>query len=154
MLVRLSVPGESPQGGPNPHPAYGDQLQNRGIPDRVPAEGRAIFTYATREVSFADGEKVSLRVPSIAFEDLQFGDLGRDTMISPRIAPAVVGMGLLEAVPEEAILALAKEEEKAGVGGKPNYVWHVRGRSGGARALRLEGQSAELAPADRGRISG
>ena len=30
--------GVTPQGGPNPHPAYGDQLQNRGIPDRVPAE--------------------------------------------------------------------------------------------------------------------
>jgi len=123
MLVRLSIPGATPQGGPNPHPAYGDQLQNRGIPDRVPAEGRAIFTYTTREVSFADGERVTLRVPSIEFKDLQFGELGPDTMVSPRIAPAVVGMGLLEAVPEEAILALAKEEEKAGVGGKPNYVW-------------------------------
>ena len=41
-----------------PHPAYGDQLQNRGIQDRVPAEGQAVFTYTTREVSFADGEKV------------------------------------------------------------------------------------------------
>jgi len=123
MLVRLSVPGATAQGGPNPHPAYGDQLQNRGIPDRVPAEGRAIFTYAAREVSFADGEKVSLRVPTVRFEDLQFGELGSDTMISPRIAPAVVGMGLLEAVPEETILNLAKEEEKLGVAGKPNYVW-------------------------------
>ena len=123
MLVRLSVPGATAQGGPNPHPAYGDQLQNRGIPDRVPAEGRAIFTYAAREVSFADGEKVSLRVPAVRFEDLQFGELGSDTMISPRIAPAVVGMGLLEAVPEETILNLAKEEEKLGVAGKPNYVW-------------------------------
>jgi len=123
MLVRLSIPGETQQGGPNPHPAYGDQLQNRGIPGRVPAEGRAIFNYATREISFADGERVNLRVASIEFKDLQFGELGPDTMISPRIAPAVVGMGLLEAVPEETILALAKEEEKLGVGGKPNYVW-------------------------------
>jgi CxxC motif-containing protein (DUF1111 family) len=123
MLVRLSIPGETTQGGPNPHPAYGDQLQNRGIPDRVPAEGRAIFTYTEREVSFADGEKVTLRVPTIRFEDLQFGELGNDTMISPRIAPAVVGMGLLEAVPEETILKLAKEEETLGVAGKPNYVW-------------------------------
>jgi CxxC motif-containing protein (DUF1111 family) len=123
MLVRLSIPGETQQGGPNPHPVYGDQLQNRGIPDRVPAEGRAIFTYTMREMSFADGEKVNLRVPNVRFEDLQFGELGRDTMISPRIAPAVVGMGLLEAVPEETILNLAKAEEKLGVAGKPNYVW-------------------------------
>ena len=31
--------------------------------DRVPAEGQAIVTYSAREVSFADGEKVNLRVP-------------------------------------------------------------------------------------------
>src|SRR5215471_933392 len=91
LLVRLSIPGEGEHGAPNPHPAYGDQLQNRGIPDRVPAEGRAIVTYTTREVSFPDGEKLSLRVPAVRFEDLHFGELGRDTMISPRIAPAVVG---------------------------------------------------------------
>src|SRR5215470_13973489 len=123
LLVRLSIPGDGEHGAPNPHPAYGDQLQNRGIPDRVPAEGRVIITYTTREVSFPDGEKVTLRVPAVRFEDLQFGELGRDTMISPRIAPAVVGMGLLEAVPEAAILELAKQEEKSGLGGKPNYVW-------------------------------
>ncbi|HZP93526.1 MAG TPA: di-heme oxidoredictase family protein [Burkholderiales bacterium] len=123
MLIRLSVPGETPHGEPRPHPAYGDQLQNRGIAGRVPAEGRAIFHYETRQVVFADGEKVTLRAPRIEFRDLQFGDLGKDIMISPRIAPAMVGMGLLEAVPEEAILGLAREQEKSGVHGRPNYVW-------------------------------
>ena len=59
LLVRLSIPGTTKEGGPNPHPAYGDQLQNRGMRDSVPAEGRAIVTYSAREVSFADGEKVN-----------------------------------------------------------------------------------------------
>src|SRR5882672_7235660 len=36
MLVRLSIPGAGPHGGPNPHPVYGDQLQNEGILGRVP----------------------------------------------------------------------------------------------------------------------
>ena len=123
MLVRLSVPGQGPHGEPRPHPAYGDQLQNRGIPGRVPAEGQAIFSYAAREVSFADGESVSLRVPKIEFAAPQFGELGADIMVSPRIAPAMVGLGLLEAVPEQAVLAIAREQEKLGVSGKPNYVW-------------------------------
>jgi CxxC motif-containing protein (DUF1111 family) len=123
MLVRLSLPGQGPHGEPRPHPAYGDQLQNRGIPGRVPAEGRAIFSYTEREISFSDGESVTLRVPKIEFEGLQFGELGADIMISPRIAPAMVGLGLLEAVPEQSILAIAKEQEKLGVSGKPNYVW-------------------------------
>jgi CxxC motif-containing protein (DUF1111 family) len=122
MLVRLSVPGQGPHGEPRPHPAYGDQLQNRGIPGRVPAEGQAVFNYAVREVGFADGETVTLRVPKIEFAALQFGELGADIMISPRIAPAMVGLGLLEAVPEQAILAIAREQEKLGVSGKPNYV--------------------------------
>ena len=123
MLVRLSLPGQGPHGEPRPHPAYGDQLQNRGIPGRVPAEGQAILSYAAREVSFADGETLNLRLPKIEFAALQFGELGADIMISPRIAPAMVGLGLLEAVPEKAILAIAREQEKLGVSGKPNYVW-------------------------------
>jgi len=123
MLVRLSVSGQGPHGEPRPHPAYGDQLQNRGIPGRVPAEGRAILSYAEREVRFADGETVKLRMPKIEFASLQFGDLGGDILVSPRIAPAMVGLGLLEAVPAEAILAIAGEQEKLGVSGKPNYVW-------------------------------
>ena len=40
LLVRLSDPGQTKEGAPNPHPVYGDQLQNRGIHDRVPAEGK------------------------------------------------------------------------------------------------------------------
>ena len=48
-----------------------------------------------------------LRVPKFEFEDLRFGELGADTMISPRIAPAMIGLGLLEAVPEQAILQIA-----------------------------------------------
>ena len=121
MLVRLSVPGETREGGPLPHPAYGDQLQNRGIRDRVPAEGQAVFTYTAREVSFADGEesRCACRIepgPGVR-------ELGKDTMISPRAAPAMVGMGLLEAVPEETILRIAKEQEQLAMAGKPNYVW-------------------------------
>ena len=123
MLVRLSIAGADARGGPNPHPAYGEQLQNRGVKDRVPAEGEAIFNYEAREVSFADGEKLSLRVAKISFKDLQFGEVGNDVMISPRIAQAMVGIGFLEAVPEENLLAIARQQEKLGVAGKPNYVW-------------------------------
>ena len=124
-LVRLSVPGRSKEGGPLPHPHYGEQLQNRGIEGRVPAEGRAVFRYREKEVQFSDGEKLSLRAPEIEFRDLQFGELGSDTLISVRIAQQVVGLGLLEAVPEAVILDIAKAQEKLGLAGRPNYVWDV-----------------------------
>jgi CxxC motif-containing protein (DUF1111 family) len=122
MLVRLSIPGQTADGAPLPHPAYGDQLQNRGVLDRVPAEGQALFGYDSREVTVTDGERVRLRVPRVEFVALQFGELGKDTLFSPRIAPAMVGLGLLEAVPEETILRIAAEQPKQGVSGRPNYV--------------------------------
>ena len=123
MLVRLSVPGQSAQGGPKPHPNYGDQLNDKGIPGRVPAEGQALVSYEPREVVLADGEKLILRKPGIRFKDLQFGELGPDVMLSPRVAPPVFGLGLLEAVPEKTILAIAEQQKRDGMSGKPNYVW-------------------------------
>src|SRR5690606_38183629 len=44
MLMRLSIPGTAADGGPNPHPAYGSQLNDRAIRG-VPAEGRATILY-------------------------------------------------------------------------------------------------------------
>jgi CxxC motif-containing protein (DUF1111 family) len=127
VLVRLSIPGaDEKTGAPKPHPNYGDQLQNRGIKDRVPPEGHPIFTYEAREIGFADGEKISLRKPKVEFKDLQFGELDKDIMVSSRVAQQVAGIALLEFVPEETILNLAKEQEQAGaVSGKPNYVWDI-----------------------------
>ena len=122
-LVRLSIPGKTPQGSPAPHPRYGDQLQNRGILDRVPPEGAVVVQYTERAVTLADGDVIRLREPKVGFRDLQFGAIGPETMISPRIAPALVGLGLLEAVPESTILAIAKSQEAHGISGRPNYVW-------------------------------
>ena len=51
-----------------------------------------------------------------------------DTLVSPRVAPAVVGMGLLEAIPESDILAAADpgDEDGDGISGRANMVWDVR----------------------------
>ena len=124
-LVRLSVAGKDQFGGPNPHPAYGDQFQNRGIEGRIPAEGRVIVTYSDREVVLGDGEVVTLRAPKIEFSELQFGDIGEDTMTSLRVAPQLVGLGLLEAVPDETLLAIARDQLAQGVSGRANYVWDI-----------------------------
>jgi CxxC motif-containing protein (DUF1111 family) len=125
LLVRLSIAGSTPQGAPLPHPAYGDQLQNRGIEGRVPPEGQVLFSYSERTVVFADGTTATLRQPRMRFTQLAFGELGAGTMASPRIAPAMVGLGLLEAVPEETVVALAKRQERLGVSGRPNHVWDL-----------------------------
>jgi CxxC motif-containing protein (DUF1111 family) len=123
--VRLSIDGKDKFGSPRPHPAYGDQLQNRGVEGRVPPEGRVLVTYTPHEIRFGDGDVVTLREPHIQFADLQFGDIGEDTMTSLRVAPQLVGLGLLEAVPEKTILAIAQAQAAHGVSGRPNYVWDV-----------------------------
>ena len=122
MLVRLSVPGTAPDGGPMPVPGYGGQLQSQGILD-VPAEGDAFVDYEEVPGEYGDGTPYVLRRPTIRFEGLAFGPMPDDVMLSPRVAPAVIGLGLLEAVPEDRILDLADPDDADGDGisGRPNY---------------------------------
>lgn len=117
MLVRLSLPGADPHGGPNPHTAYGDQLNEEGI-DGVPGEGRAIIHWKEHSEVLPGGEVARLRRPELRFTGLAYGRLGAETLTSPRIAPPIFGLGLLAAVPEADILALAAIN-----GGRPNRVW-------------------------------
>ncbi|HUC62923.1 MAG TPA: di-heme oxidoredictase family protein [Alphaproteobacteria bacterium] len=132
MILRLSAPGEGPHGGPRPDPVYGYQLDRNAVPG-VPPEGFATVTYREIEGHYADGEPYTLRKPEIHYSHMAFGPLASDAMVSARVAPALVGLGLLEAVPAKNIEALAREEAKGGlVHGRPNYVWDVE-----ARAMRL-----------------
>lgn len=122
MLVRLSVPGTDAHGGPRPHPVYGDQLNDAAIPG-IAAEGQARIRWLEHVEHLADGEAISLRRPRIEFSELAYGPLGDDILVSPRIAPAVFGLGLLEAVPERDIRAHAERIKPNGVRGKVNEVW-------------------------------
>ena len=104
---RLSVPGRSENGGPRPHPVYGDQLQNHGIPG-VAEEGKVSIEYEEFAVTLADGETVFLRKPKIVLSELRYGPLGDDVLTSARVGPAVFGLGLLEAVSDETLLDLER----------------------------------------------
>ena len=123
MIVRLSIPGENGHGGPLAHPNYGDQLQNRGELGRVPAEGDATIAWADHEEKLADGSNVILRSPRLGFTGLAFGAFGPDVMTSVRIAPPVFGAGLLDAIAETELLAVARRQKELGFNGRPNTVW-------------------------------
>ena len=125
MVVRLSIPGENEHGGPRPHPNYGDQLQNQGELGRVPPEGDASIAWNDREEKFDDGSVVLLREPQLLISNLAFGPLGAEIMTSVRIAPAVFGAGLLDAVTEEQVLKIAEKQKALGFNGRPNYVWNA-----------------------------
>ncbi|SNR96903.1 CxxC motif-containing protein, DUF1111 family [Methylobacillus rhizosphaerae] len=135
MLVRLSVPGHTLTGAPMPHPYYGDQLQEFGAPGVI-AEGRAQIGYTEQTITLNGGEKVSLRKPHLNFSQLAYGPLPDDIMTSARIAPAIYGMGLLAAIPDQTLLALQDQAKPGSIRGRVNMVWsaeqqrHVIGRFG------------------------
>ncbi len=133
MLVRLSLPGTDEHGGPKPDPNYGDQFQNNALQaqevdlryahEMVQAEAALYLDWEERKITLPDGEQVSLRKPLLRIEKLAFGPLGAGAMTSLRNTSPVFGLGLLEAVPEETVLKMAEEQKKAGLNGRPNYVW-------------------------------
>jgi CxxC motif-containing protein (DUF1111 family) len=159
MLVRLSVPGRDEHGGPKPHPAYGGQLNDEGIPG-VPAEGRAAIRWRNlAPQTLAGGEKVVLRRPLVSFENLAYGKQGK-MQYSLRVGQPVYGLGLLEAVPEATILAIAAESKPDGVKGSANRVWDAAaqhttlGRFGfKANMPNLRQQSAGAMQGDLGMTS-
>jgi CxxC motif-containing protein (DUF1111 family) len=134
-LVRISIPGEDEHGAPMPHPNYGDQIQNQGLMgqdkdatylgERVKPEAEVYVDWQAVPVAFADGETVVLRKPKLRIEKANFGPLGPEVMYSMRIAQPVFGLGLLEAVDEADILAIAERQRSQGVNGRPNRVWDM-----------------------------
>jgi CxxC motif-containing protein (DUF1111 family) len=151
LLVRVSLPGQTEHGGPVPHPHYGTQIQNQGLMgqdrddtflgDRVPPEAEVFVDWEHSEVVLADGEKVQLRRPKLRWGKLWFGPIGEDTLISLRLAQPIHGLGLLEAVPEETILAIAEAQKELGYNGRPN---RVRDDIGNTTALGRFGWKANV----------
>jgi len=137
FLVRLSVPPDAMQAADiaasriaaAPHPVYGLQLQDNAAAG-LPPEGRVHIDYAPMPVELAGGETVELRKPTLSIDNPGFGPLPPDLMLSGRVAPAMAGMGLLEAIHQADIMALADPDDADGdgVSGRPNLV--DDGRSG------------------------
>ena len=111
LLIRLAMPAttdEQRQKLKNSliekvvHPIYGGQLQDRGI-QGVPAEARVAVQWSDKPITFADGHVETLRVPTFNLTKLGYGAFDDEMMVSPRVALPMIGLGLLEQIPDEAI---------------------------------------------------
>lgn len=122
-----------------PDATYGGQLQNQAVPG-LKAEGKLSVTYTGQSLTLPGGEAVSLRKPSYAISGLNYGPLGDDTTLSPRIAQPTLGLGLIEAIADEDILAGSKPE--GDVSGRPAW---VRDHRSGAVKLGRFGWKAQNA---------
>lgn len=130
MLIRLSVTGADEHGGPKPEPTYGGQLNPLGILG-VPGEGDARIVTELVAGQYDDGSAYELEVPSYQLDALAFGDMAEDVMLSPRTAPQMIGLGLLEAISEADLLAAedAEDANEDGISGRANRVWDVASQS-------------------------
>ncbi len=130
MLVRLSVLGTDADAGVLakkgivPEPVYGGQLQDMAVPGVAP-EGRVRIAYTSIPVTFADGSVVELQQPKLQITDLGYGPMHPDVLLSARVAPPMIGLGLLEAITEQDILAHEDPDDHNGDGirGRANRVW-------------------------------
>lgn len=126
LLLRLSVPGPD---GPEPDPVYGGQLQDQANPD-VPVEAVPHIAWDEIEGTHADGTPYVLLDPTYTIEAPGYGPLPDDLMVSARLAPQMVGLGLLEAIPEATLLALADPSDADGDGISGRLQRHEDGRIG------------------------
>lgn len=125
MLIRVSVPGYDEHGGPLSAPGFGGQLQQRSIVG-TKQEADVNIQYTFKKQAFPDGESYELRVPVYTLQN-SYIPFPPGLMWSPRVAPPVFGLGLLEAIPDWAILSNADENDANGDGisGRANEVWDV-----------------------------
>ena len=113
-IVLLST-GVGPDGAPLPDPVYGPQLQPFGI-EGVPGEASPHLSYEEQPGRYDDGEAYSLRVPTLELRDPAYGPFDPALGASVRMAPAMIGLGLLEAIPVAELEALADPDDRDGDG--------------------------------------
>jgi CxxC motif-containing protein (DUF1111 family) len=123
LLFRISQPGKDVNGGPVPVPGFGLQIQDQAVLGAQP-EANMSINYTDLPVTYPDGTTIELRQPVYLLQN-PYTTLASGYMLSPRLAPRLVGMGLLENIPESTILSFvdANDANGDGITGKANYIY-------------------------------
>ncbi|WP_422378735.1 di-heme oxidoredictase family protein [Roseibium sp.] len=124
LFLRLSIPPQTDEQRQAltqkdilsvPEPTYGGQFQSFAVPG-LAGEGR--FDIETEEivVPLNGGETAILQRPIYKIRDLGFGDMHPETLVSPRVAPPMSGLGLIQAIHPGDLEVLADPEDADGDG--------------------------------------
>jgi len=108
-----------------PDPVYGGQLQPFAVPG-LAGEGQLHIRYTEVPVALNGGQTATLLKPDYSVRNLGYGPMHPDTVASPRLAPPMLGLGLLEAIHEDDVLAHAAAAKPDGVKGRPNWVTSLK----------------------------
>ncbi len=124
LLFRISNGLSDEHGGPAGMDGYGGQIQDQGLFGIQP-EANMNISYVEVPVTYPDGTTVNLRKPFYTIQNA-YKAIAANYQLSPRLAPPVFGLGLLEDVPESTILSFEDETDRDGDGikGHANYVYN------------------------------
>lgn len=135
-VTRLSIPSDNSHkakkalkfdgfiGDPN----YGSQISVNGTKS-VPYEAKPLIKYEKLKVVYPDGQEIILSKPIHGVKNqltqLNYGKLHKNVAITNRVAQALVGLGLLDMLSDEQILANEdiEDKNKDGISGKANIVY-------------------------------
>ena len=125
LLVRLSAATQNPQSEQLPHDVLGGQLQPFALP-LLEGEGVLDIRWKTIEGTYADGTSYRLTEPMFSLPFVAEQGLTMP-LFSVRQSPQLIGLGLLEQIPESVLLAQSDPEDRDndGISGRPNRVWDV-----------------------------
>ncbi|MBL8755786.1 MAG: thiol oxidoreductase, partial [Planctomycetes bacterium] len=112
LLLRLGV--RVPGGPDAPHPVYGAQLQDRAVPGQDP-EAQYDIQWTPVAGTHGDGEAFTLLRPEFSLRHPAHGPVG-EVVLGGRTAPHLVGLGLLEAIPDELLRQRVDPDDRDGDG--------------------------------------
>ena len=123
MLIKVSRPGTDSLGAPRSIPGIGTQIQEQR--NSGPAKYNIRLRWRKVMGNYPDGTKYELRRPMVRFN--LPGVKQSAIRHSLRMTPPIVGMGLLEAIPQTTLEAFADPEDlnSDGISGKLNLVHDV-----------------------------
>ncbi len=88
----------------------GDHFDSFSVAGSHP-DGRVLVTWEESSVEYPDGRTVTLRSPVVTIADTD-----PEARLLLRVAPPVIGLGLLEAVPEDELIAASDPDDLDGDG--------------------------------------
>jgi CxxC motif-containing protein (DUF1111 family) len=120
-VVKLFGSGVGVHGEPLPDPHYGHELQSIALGSGS-VEGKATLSFSVVPGTFGDGTAYSLHQPTTVLQNLA---AGQPQALSTRLARPLIGLGLLEAIPEADLIAHADPNDcdHDGISGVANVVF-------------------------------
>ena len=132
IIIQLSQVQDSSESQTKvkPDPVYGRQLSINGTHE-VPFEGRVEVMLHKKNLQYPDGTNLAMFKPEFKLSDLNYGPLSGSTRLSALRAPSLIGLGMIEQIPQDQIAAHADEFDldQDGISGRINLVWSVKDQS-------------------------